>query len=77
MFIVDDYSRRVWAFMLKHKNDDLNTFIEWKTVIENQTEKKVKKLRTDNGLEYCADVFDEYCKKNGIYRHHSVVGTPQ
>ncbi|MGD7448530.1 hypothetical protein ACQCQC_25880, partial [Ralstonia pseudosolanacearum] len=48
---IDDYSRMVWVFMLKHKSEAFKTFRQWKTLVENQTSRKVKRLRTDNGLE--------------------------
>lgn len=46
-------------------------------MIERQTEKKVKVLRTDNGGEFCSDAFDDYCRKEGIVRHHTIPYTPQ
>ena len=48
-------------------------------MIERQTEKNVKVLRTDNGGEFCicSDVFDDYCRKEGIVRHHTIPYTPQ
>ena len=38
---------------------------------------KVKKLRTDNGLEFCNKKFDSYCAHEGITRHKIVRMTPQ
>jgi len=75
--IIDDYSRRVWPYFLKSKDDTFAAFIEWKVMIERQTEKKVKVLRTDNGGEFCSDAFDDYCRKEGIVRHHTIPYTPQ
>ena len=46
-------------------------------MVEYQTEKKVKKLRTDNGMELCSDQFNSYCKSEGIARHYTVPYTPQ
>ena len=40
--IIDDYSRRVWPYFLKNKDDTFAVFTEWKVMIERQTEKKVK-----------------------------------
>jgi transposase InsO family protein len=34
-------------------------------------------LRTDNGGEFCSHVFDDYCRKEGIVRHHTIPYTPQ
>ncbi|GJZ57226.1 retrotransposon protein, putative, ty1-copia subclass [Tanacetum coccineum] len=46
-------------------------------LVENQTGRTVKKLRTDNGLEFCNREFDHLCIENGIARHLTVTGTPQ
>ncbi|GJS34884.1 retrovirus-related pol polyprotein from transposon TNT 1-94 [Tanacetum coccineum] len=51
--IVDDYSRRVWVYILRFKHEAFGKFKEWKQLVENQTGRTVKKLRTDNGLEFC------------------------
>ena len=45
--------------------------------MRNQTRKTVKKLRTDNGLEFCNKQFETFCEKEGISRHKTVVFTPQ
>nr|GFD36816.1 retrovirus-related Pol polyprotein from transposon TNT 1-94 [Tanacetum cinerariifolium] len=50
--IVDDYSKRVWVYLLRFKHEAFEKFKEWKQLIENQTGRTVKKLRTDNGLEF-------------------------
>lgn len=38
---------------------------------------KVKKLRTDNGLEYCSTQFNKLCVESRIARHKTVRQTPQ
>nr|GEU72658.1 retrotransposon protein, putative, Ty1-copia subclass [Tanacetum cinerariifolium] len=75
--IIDDYSRRVWPYFLKHKSQAFTRFKEWKVMVEKQTAKKVKKLRTDNGIEFCSNEFNSYCKSEGIVRHYTVPYTPQ
>ena len=75
--IIDDFSRKVWAFFLKQKSDVLSTFKEWKTMTEKQTGKQVKRLRTDNSLEFCSREFNNLGKIEGIMRHLIVLGTPQ
>ena len=77
MSIIDDYSRKVWVYLLKTKDEAFGTFVKWKRLTENQTGLKVKKLRTDNGLEFCSAEFNDYCNKEGIARHHTVRSTPQ
>jgi transposase InsO family protein len=45
--------------------------------MENQTGRKVKCLRTDNGTEYTNDKFMDFCEQHGIKRHFTVRMTPQ
>lgn len=75
--IIDDKTRKVWLFFLKTKDETFERFCEWKELVENQTGKKVKCLRTDNGLEFCNTKFDAYCKKHGIDRNRTCAYTPQ
>ncbi|GJV61523.1 retrovirus-related pol polyprotein from transposon TNT 1-94 [Tanacetum coccineum] len=71
----------LWDHLLlcleEHKDEVFPTFKEWKMLIENQTGKRIKKLRTDNGLEFCGETFNALCRKYGIERHHTLVRTPQ
>ncbi|MCR2848035.1 hypothetical protein KN825_15925, partial [Weizmannia coagulans] len=58
--------------LLKSKDEVFGRFKEWKTMVEKRTGKQVKTLRIDNGLEFCNAQFDNFCKKEGIVRHHTV-----
>ncbi|RVW79759.1 Retrovirus-related Pol polyprotein from transposon TNT 1-94 [Vitis vinifera] len=60
---IDDFSRKVWVYFLKAKDEVFGKFKEWKTMVEKRTGKVVKTLRTDNGLEFCNKDFDEFCRK--------------
>ena len=75
--LTDDFSRTLWIYLLKLKNAAFEKFVQWKTLVENHSNKKIKRLRTDNCLEFCVEEFDNYCNKNGIARHHIVRNTPQ
>nr|GEW37904.1 zinc finger, CCHC-type [Tanacetum cinerariifolium] len=46
-------------------------------LVENQTGRTVKKMRTDNGLEFCNREFKQLCIESEIARHMSVVKTLQ
>ena len=45
--------------------------------MENQTKRKVRYLRSDNGLEYKDTAFLEFYKTEGITHHFTVRGNPQ
>ena len=39
-----------------------NIFKKWKAQVEKQTDKKIKYLRTNNGLEYRDKEFIRFCE---------------
>ena len=77
MTLIGDYSQIVWVYFMKTKDEAFPTFVKWKTIIEKQTEKKVKHLRTDNGLKFYNHEFDAVYSNKGIVRHCTYTGTPQ
>ncbi|KAE8687328.1 Peroxidase 44 [Hibiscus syriacus] len=74
---VDDFSRRVWVYTMKTNDEVLGFFLKWKKMVETQTGRKIKRLRTDNGGEYKNDPFIKDCEEEGIVRHFTVRSTPQ
>ena len=42
---VDDYSRKVWVYLIKNKNDVLGIFLKWKKIVETQTGRKVERSK--------------------------------
>jgi hypothetical protein len=74
---IDDFSRNTWIYFLRKKYEVFDRFKEFKALVENQTEKIIKVLRTDNGGEFCRNEFEELCKKCGIERKKTTPYTPQ
>lgn len=72
---VDDYSRFVWVYMLKFKDEAVDMFKSWHSEVERQSGEKVKTLRTDNGCEYLK--LKQYFKTRGMRHETSVAYTPQ
>uniref|UniRef100_A0A2N9GJC7 Integrase catalytic domain-containing protein n=1 Tax=Fagus sylvatica TaxID=28930 RepID=A0A2N9GJC7_FAGSY len=77
MSFIDDYSRKAWVYFLKNKSEAFAKFKIWKAEVENQTGRKIKCLRTDNGTEYRDGDFLKFCEEYGIKRHFTVRKTPQ
>ena len=46
-------------------------------MVENQTERKVKVLRSDNGGEYISKEFKDYLASKGIKYQLSILGRPE
>ena len=75
--MIDDYSRKVWMYLLKTKDQTLSKFIERKNLVEIRIGRKLRTLRTDNGLEYLSQQFQSFYSKERIARHKTIVGTLQ
>lgn len=48
VIFIDDYSRKTWIYFLKTKGETLGKFQEYKALVEKQTGKNIRALRTDN-----------------------------
>jgi hypothetical protein len=74
---IDDFSRKVWVYLLKRKVDVFIVFKQFRDLVEKSTGRSIKCLRTDNGGEYTSMEFKNYCKEAGIERHKTTAYTPQ
>jgi transposase InsO family protein len=57
---------------MKTKDEAFSRFQEFKALVENQTGKKIKLPRFDNGGEYTSKEFDFFCKEARINRELTV-----
>jgi transposase InsO family protein len=74
---IDDYSCKTWVYFLKSKDEVFSKFKEFKALIENLSERKIKILRSDNGGEYTLKEFANFCKDAGIKRDLTTPYSPQ
>jgi len=56
------------VYFLKHKSDVFEVFKKWLAQVENESGRKLKCLKSDNGGEYCDGRFKEFCTSQGIRR---------
>lgn len=73
----DDFSRMTFVYFLKTKDEVINYFKEFKSLVENQKNAKIKTLRTDNGGEFCNSELEFFLKKNGIVHQKTNPYTPE
>ena len=62
---------------MKNKDEVFNKFKEFKALIENHTEKKIKTFRSDNGGESISNEFKELCRDSRIKRELTTPHNPQ
>jgi len=65
---IDEFSRNAWIYFLRNESKIFDSFKEFKDLVGNWTEKKIKVLRTNNGGEFWKKEFEEFSKKCGIAR---------
>ena len=68
---IDDFSKYCWVYFLKHKFEVFGLFKIFKALVENQTGRKLKVLRSDNGGEYVKSKFIQYCADVAFYPLHT------
>ena len=58
---IDDYSRFTRFYLLRNKDEALDMFLSYKAKVENQLDRKIKRIRSDRGGEYIP--LNDYCEK--------------
>src|SRR5204862_7419346 len=66
MTLIDDATRFCYVYLLQTKDEALDYFKIYKAKVENQLERKIKRLRSDRGGEYFPKLFDEFYEEHGI-----------
>ncbi|GJT06568.1 putative RNA-directed DNA polymerase, partial [Tanacetum coccineum] len=75
--VVDDFTRVVWVFLLKGKDEVFLHIVIFYNLVKNQFDKTIKVFRSDNGTEFINQNMDKFCKEKGILHQTSCPYTPQ
>ena len=57
VLFIDDHSRKTWIYFFETKSEVFKPFQNFKALVETQTGRKIKVLRSDNGGEYSLGEF--------------------
>ena len=63
---IDDHTRKVWVYFMKHKSEVFSHFKAFKAMVEKEKGMQIKVLRFDGGGEYFSKEFNDYLKEQGI-----------
>jgi hypothetical protein len=77
MTLIDDATRFCYVYLLRTKDEALDYFKIYKAEVENQLERKIKRLRSDRGGEYFPKIFDEFCEEHGIIHERTPPYSPE
>jgi transposase InsO family protein len=71
---IDDSNRFCYVYLLKSKDEALHYFKTYKAEVENQLERKIKRLRSDRGGEYFSG---DFSVEHGIIHERTLPYSPQ
>lgn len=74
---IDDYTHFTAVYVLKAKSDVVDAFKRYAAMATTHFERKIARLRSDNGSEYMNEELMTYCSESGIVMEPSVPYTPQ
>ena len=76
MTFIDDYSKKLWTYMIRSKDQVLHCFQKFHVAVERETELSLKVEPSDSGGEYTG-LFEKNGGKHGIKHERTVSNTPQ
>ena len=62
---------------IKSKDEALHYFKIYKAEVENQLERKIKRVRSDRSDEYFSNLFTLFCEEHGIIHEMTSPYSPQ
>ena len=77
LVVTDDYSRFSWVSFLKTKDETIDSLMALFKRIENLYQRRIKRIRSDNGTEFKNSKMEEFCDERGILHEFSAPYTPQ
>ncbi|GJR57323.1 retrovirus-related pol polyprotein from transposon TNT 1-94 [Tanacetum coccineum] len=77
LVIVDDYSRFTWFKCLRSKDEAPYFIIKFLKMIQVRLRVPVRRIRTDNGIEFVNQTLREYYEKVDISHETSIARSPQ
>ncbi|KAG6465891.1 hypothetical protein O3G_MSEX015473 [Manduca sexta] len=74
---IDDFTRKTFVYFMRTKDEVFEHFKNFKAMVENETNHKIKILRSDNGGEYINLKLQAFLKNCGIKHQTTVAYSPQ
>ncbi|GBN94932.1 Retrovirus-related Pol polyprotein from transposon TNT 1-94 [Araneus ventricosus] len=75
--ITDDYSRKVIVYPMKNKSEVFDCFTKFQKRAERYLNSKIINIRTDRGMEFCHNEFQNFLDNQGIRAERTNEYTPE
>ena len=77
MFILSITIPTRLGFTSRKEDEVFERFKEFKALLENLSEKKIKTLRSDNGGEFTSNEFKDFVKEDGMKKELTIPYNPK
>ena len=77
LLFVDDYTCMMRVYFFEWKSQAFTYFLQFKALTEKESGHNLKILRSDHGIEFNWNEFDNFYKKESIKRELTIRKTPQ
>lgn len=74
---IDDWSRFTVIYRMQSKDEVLKCFKLYEAMVSAKFERKISRIRCDNGGEYRNELFYRFCRERGIQMECTVPYTPE
>jgi len=76
MNFIDDHTKKVWVYFMKHEGEVFQHFLNFKAIMEKERGVSIKCLRSNGRGEYFLNEFSAYLKEHGIQEKYSCSYSP-
>jgi 5'-3' exoribonuclease 2 len=63
---IDDFSRKLWTYLIKKKSEMIEVFARFKSMVEIQSGRKLKIIMSDGCEEYVSKTSKSYMRNKGL-----------
>src|SRR5579871_3388771 len=77
IIFIDNKTRITFIYLLKIKSEAFDKFKNFQALVENQQNKKIKRIKSDNGEEFTSKKFKQHLQDYSIQHETTVLYTPQ
>lgn len=69
IIFIDEFSRKMWFYVLKSKGECFERFKEFKTLVDTQSKHNIKAFWSGNGGKFVYEAFNHFLKIHGALDH--------
>jgi len=74
---IDEFTRKLWIYLLAKKDEVFGVFKKFRLLVQNESGEVISRLRNDGGGEFTSTKFNDFFSSNDINHEVTAPYTPQ